>query len=126
MKKKYIIDNIEFNSDLEMEKFKEVFNFIGSFILNYNDRELEGIVYEEYDDRQCSTLIDFKLDILLDSGYITHDIKTKAQEIQTLNEKVLNDKVERSASFIRNSLEWKRIIFLADEIREFLSKQLLN
>lgn len=59
------------------------------------------------------------MDILLDSGYITEDIKQKAQEMRNLSERMFAENMERSAATVRNSAEWKRIIFIADQIKVF-------
>jgi hypothetical protein len=122
MEKKYFIDNIEFDAEELMKMFRDVFNYIGSFILDESDTEIEGLIYEEYDFHIFGSWIDEKLDILLDSGNITSGIKLKAQEMRNLSEKMLGENAERSASIIKNSAEWKRILSLADQIRIFLNK----
>ena len=123
MSRKYIIDNIEFDSKIVMEMFEEVFCYIGSFILGENDEKIEGLIYEEYDSCAATGLIDFKLDILLDNNFITKEIKLKAQEMRILSDKMFGEDMERSASFIRTSPEWQKIIALADEIKSFLDAQ---
>ena len=115
MSKKYIIDNIEFNADVVMEGFKTIFHYIGSHVLKYDDQELADEIYEDYD-FHYTDLADFRLDILLDSGHITDDIRLKAQEMRSLSEKMFAESVERSANIVRNSAEWQRIISLADQI----------
>lgn len=117
--KKYIIDGIEFDVDIVMEMFKEVFDYVGSFVLEKDDDELQTIIFEDYD-FYYPNLADFRLNILYDSGYITDNIKDKAQRMRILSEEMLNGGMERSAFIVRKSPEWKRIFLIADEIKEFL------
>ncbi len=119
MNKKYLIDNKEFDSDVVMEMFAQVFEYVGNFILGLSDDDLLGNIYEEYD-FSYTDLADFRLDILLDNGNITEEIKVKAQEMRNLSEKMFEVGVERSVSFIKKSPEWRRIFTLAEEIRKFL------
>ena len=121
MEKKYFVDNIEFDADIVMEMFRGVFEYIGSHVLDYDDLNLECEIYEDYD-IQYMNLADWRLEILLDSGHITNDIKLKAQEMYQLSKGMFGDDVERTAQFIRTSPEWQKIVFLADEIKNFISK----
>jgi len=97
-------------------------DYIGSFLLALSDNiDLESRIYEDYD-FHYTDMTNFMLDILVDSGYITEDIKIKSQKIRKLSDKMFADEVERSADFIRNSKDWNEIFSLADEIRQFLNK----
>jgi len=49
MGKKYLVDNIKFDADVVMEKFRVIFDHIGSCVLDCDDFNLEGEIYEEYD-----------------------------------------------------------------------------
>lgn len=119
MGKKYIIDGMEFDEDSIMVMFSDVFDWIGSFVLKKSDEELKWDVYDDY---EPAHMADFRLDILVDSGYITKDIKLKAQKIRQLSEIMLAENKERSADVVRNSSEWHQIFSMADEVRAFLKK----
>ena len=116
---KYFFNGQEFEASIVMDRFEQVFEYIGSFILQENDDELMGIIYEDYD-FYYTDLADFRLDILVDNNYITDEIREKAHKMRVLSEKMLNEKVKRSAYIIRNSPEWNQIFSLADEIKLFL------
>lgn len=118
--KKYIIDGMEFDADIVMKMFEEVFDYVGTFLLKKSDREMEGIIYEDYD-FHYTNLADFRLDILCDSNYITNEIKEKAHKMRLLSEKMLSEGVERSSTVIRNTSEWNQIFSIADEIKLFLA-----
>lgn len=117
---RYFVEKVEYYPKLLIEKIHEIFDYIGLHILDYDDEELECIIYEDYD---CviSGFPNFQLEILLDSGYITEDIKHKVTEMRDLSEKMFGKGIERSATFVRNSPEWRRIIVLADQIRTLLN-----
>lgn len=118
--KKYIVDGVEFDADIVMEMFKEVFDYVGSFVLEKDDDELQTIIFEDYD-FYYPNLADFRLNILYDSHYITDEMRHKAQEMRAFSEKMLNGNLRRSASVIRKSPEWRQIFLFADEIKAFLA-----
>ena len=119
MNKKYIVNGFEWDIDVVIHNFQALFDNIGSFLLDENDEYLEGWIYEHYD-MYFSWISNDYLEVLIGIGYITEEIKQKAQEMRILSDKMFEDNVECSAHIIRTSPEWQRIIFLADEIRAFL------
>ena len=93
-----------------------LFEWCGNHVLELNDEELIGVIYEEY--MYCSTdLYEDNIKSFLQLGFITDEIAEKMRQIYKLSNEMLSDGQERSAHIIRNSPTWKKIFDLTDEIK---------
>lgn len=97
--------------------FEGNFTWCGNHVLQYNDEDLEGIIYEEY--------MFFSTDFgewnrtnFLEAGFITQEIADKMKLIYELSDEMFSPEQEFSANFVRTSPTWKKIFDLMDELRQ--------
>ena len=101
------------------ELYVNIFDEFGLHLLNETDQMIEYYVFEETDVNIgfCSGRI---LNKFLEEGIIDEDIFENSSLLLERFRQLEGTMPIRNAEFIRNSLEWKKMMELSDCIREMI------
>jgi hypothetical protein len=105
--------------DRLMELYVDTISKCGTYLLSEEDIIIEYNIFEEFDTGVISFLHTDSLQRLNEEGLISNEIMYKSIELRDLVlELQQGDKWNINA--VRNSIEWKKVLELADEIKIML------
>jgi hypothetical protein len=105
--------------DRLMELYVDTISKCGTYLLSEDDVIIGYNIFEEFDTGVISFLHTDSLQKLNDAGLISNEIMYKSTALRDLVlELQQGDKWNISA--VRNSIEWKKVLELADEIKIML------
>lgn len=99
------------------EYFIETINSCGLFLLSETDEQIEYNIFEIFDINVHTFLYVDNINVLLSSGLISKSVYHKAELIREMYLKIENTD-DWTVEGVRNSLLWKDIMILCDNIRE--------
>lgn len=100
-------------------RFLETFKVCGTFLYDYNDEDLEYLLFEKFDDHIIVDLSEEALNNFVENNIITQELKNLCLELREISISVLaNQNYECTASFVRNSYVWRHIFKFTDYIKE--------
>lgn len=102
--------------------FVDTLNKCGMYLLNENDETISYFIYEEFDIGVVSFLHSDNLDTLMQNGYINKNIVSMCNNLRQLVFGLQNTE-EWNLENIRNSIKWRNILELSDEIKLLLDNQ---
>lgn len=105
--------------DKLMELYVDTLSKCGTYLLSEDDVVIGYNIFEEFDTGVISFLHTDSLQELNDAGLISDEIMQKSSTLRDLVLK-LQQGDKWSVNAVRNSIEWKKVLELADEIKIML------
>ncbi|WP_379142988.1 hypothetical protein [Paenibacillus sp. sgz500992] len=100
-----------------MEMYVDTLSKCGTYLLSADDTIIGYNIFEEFDTGVISFFHTASLQKLNDAGLITEEIMEKSAALRSLVlELQKGDKWNINS--VRNSIEWRKILDVADEIKE--------
>ncbi len=99
---------------------KKTLEECGTDILLECEEVIEYKLFEEFAIDAVSFLHENMLNILLDEGMINDEIFKKCLALRTLYLSMQSDSLLLNASEVKESLEWRKLMQLSDEIKQKL------
>lgn len=98
------------------EFYEETLSYVGLFVLDENDDEIDALIFEDFD---CSvwTFLDIEtLRPLYENNFISYEKMQESQKLKELYISIHNS-AERDISQIKRSPKWLELFLLADKIK---------
>lgn len=114
--------NNEITIEERYDLLVDTINKCGLYLLNEDDDTISYAIYEEFDIGVVSFLHSDNLETLKENGYINEIVASNCNNLRQLVFELHNTEEWNLENF-RNSIKWKNILELSDEIKLLLDSQ---